>query len=292
MEKKYYRHRIENLINVQKIVTVHYFEFAKNFSSRGERHDFWEMVYADKGNILCTAGETSVLLKQGEALFHKPDEFHALAADGRTAPNVFIISFECKSEAMRFFENRRVALDKTLVKYVYALVEESKNTFFIPYADPDAKKLPLAEKPALGGLQLIRGYLEILLISLMRAETEKKNAAEVFLPKEEYDSRLADMTAAYLAEHVCDKITAESVCRALNYNRAYVFRQFKKATGETMMRYYTRLKIEKAKQLLREGMAVKQVAAALCFDTPEYFSKTFKKYAASTPARYKKMHFN
>ena len=55
---------------------------------------------------------------------------------------------------------------------------------------------------------------------------------------------------------------------------------------------YTRLKIEKAKQLLREGMAVKQVAAALCFDTPEHFSKTFKKYAASTPARYKKMHFN
>ncbi|PWM75088.1 MAG: AraC family transcriptional regulator [Bacillota bacterium] len=291
MEKKYYRHRIENLLNVQKIVTVHYFEFGKSFVSAGETHDFWEMVYADKGEILCTAGEEKIALKQGEALFHKPNEFHALAANGLTAPNVFIVSFECKSEAMRFFENRRVVLDKSLVKYVYALVEESKNTFFIPYADPDAKKLPLAEKPALGGLQIIRGYLEMLLIYIMRAETEKKNAVEVFLPKEELDCRLADMTAAYLTEHVCGKITAEDVCRALNYNRAYVFRQFKKATGETVMRYYTRLKIEKAKQLLREGQTVTQTANALCFDTPNYFSKTFKKYAACTPVQYKKMHF-
>ncbi len=290
MEKKYYRHRIENLLNIQKIVTVHYFEFSKNFVSRGEKHDFWEMVYADKGEIVCTADERKIILKEGEAIFHKPEEYHALSANGRTAPNVFIVSFECKSEGMRFFENRHVAVDKTLVRYVYALVEESKKTFFIPFADPDAKKLPLAEKPALGGLQIIRAFLEILLIGIMRAETEKKNAVDAFLPKEELESRIAEMAAAYLGENVCGRITAADVCRALNYNRAYIFRQFKKATGETVMRYYTRLKIEKSKQLLREGMTVTQTAAQLCFDTPNYFSKTFRKYVSCTPTQYKKMH--
>ena len=50
--KKYFRHKLENLLVIDKIVTIHYFEFGKNFASEGESHDFWELVYADKGGIV------------------------------------------------------------------------------------------------------------------------------------------------------------------------------------------------------------------------------------------------
>ena len=30
MEKKYYKHKIENLLLISKIITIHYFEFDKN----------------------------------------------------------------------------------------------------------------------------------------------------------------------------------------------------------------------------------------------------------------------
>lgn len=288
MEKKYYRYRIENLLVVQKIVTVHYFEFSKTYKNDGETHDFWELVYADKGQIFCTAGEERVLLKQGEAIFHRPDEFHALAADGRTAANVFIVSFECRSEAMRFFEGKRLRLSAEETRLVYAIAEEARRTFDIPFSDPNAKKMPLKETPALGGLQVIKNRLELLLISLMRAETEKKDADAVFLPEEEMAGHVAELAAAYLKERVYGRASAEEMCRALNYNRSYVFRQFRKATGETPMRYYQRLKIEEAKRLLREGMSAAQTAAALSFDTPDYFSKVFRKFAACTPSQYKK----
>lgn len=55
-------HRIDTVINITRLVTIHYFEFAKDFVFDGESHDIWEMVYVDKGEILETAGTQTVVL--------------------------------------------------------------------------------------------------------------------------------------------------------------------------------------------------------------------------------------
>ena len=159
MKQNYYRHKIQNLIVVNKIVTIHYFEFDKNFESKGETHDFCELVYADKESIICTANEQKILLEEGEILFHKPNEFHKLSTNFQSAPNVFIVSFECKSEAMRFFEEKHLKLKKNFLKFIYMIIEESKRTFDLPYSDPDLKKMPVLKRPTLGGQQLIKNLL-------------------------------------------------------------------------------------------------------------------------------------
>jgi len=97
--KNYFQYKLNNLISVSKIITIHYFEFDKNFCTQGEAHNFWEIVYAEKENLLCSADGKQIVWEQGELLFHKPNEFHTLAANGKNAPNVFIISFVCKSES-------------------------------------------------------------------------------------------------------------------------------------------------------------------------------------------------
>ena len=53
--------------------------------------------------------------------------------------------------------------------------------------------------------------------------------------------------------------------------------------------YYINLKIEKAKELLRENeLSVKEISEKLSFDTPNYFTKTFKRVTTLTPLEYKK----
>lgn len=169
--KTYFQHKLENLISVNKIITIHYFEFEKNFQTAGEAHDFWEIVYAERESLLCTADGQEIFLAQGEILFHKPNEFHTLAANGKTAPNVFILSFVCKSESMKFFENKKFPLSAHLAKFLYSIWEEGKKTFDIPYSDPNLKKMKLLPYPTLGGEQLIKNYLEIFLINLLSAES-------------------------------------------------------------------------------------------------------------------------
>ena len=99
MKDNFIRYGFDKVINVEKLITVFYMEFSKNFAYDGESHDFWEMVYIDRGEVICTAGKRRFALKGGELTFHKPNEFHALRAGENTAPNVSIITFESDSDS-------------------------------------------------------------------------------------------------------------------------------------------------------------------------------------------------
>lgn len=287
--KQYFKHRLQNLINVSKIVTIHYFEFEKYFKTQGEAHDFWEMVYADKESIFCTADGDKIFLQQGEILFHKPNEFHTLSANGISAPNVFILSFVCKSDGMRFFENKKFRLDGGEQKFIYSILEEGKKTFDIPYSDPNLKKMKLLSNPTLGGEQLVKNYLEIFLINLLRKQTETAEGNKIFLARKEFSSKPVKDIIRVLEKGIFDSLTIEDICTQTAYSRAYLFRIFKVKTGKTVIEYYLELKIEKAKQLLRENeLSVKEIAEKLAFNEANYFTKTFKRLTGLTPTAYKR----
>ena len=180
-------------------------------------------------------------------------------------------------------------LDKSLLGFVFSIIEESKRTFDLPYSDPSLKKMKLNDSPALGGQQVIKNYLELLLISLMRSETEK-DTSTIFLMHEQYDELISDMVIDYMKKHIFESISADDVCTLLHYNRSYIYRQFKKTTGMSIMAYFTKLKISKAKELLRESdKSIVEISDMLSFDTPNYFSKVFKKAVGYTPSTYRKI---
>lgn len=287
--KNYFKHKLTNLISVNKIVTLHYFEFGKNFCTPGETHDFWEIVYVEKGNLLCKANEKSIHLREGEILFHKPGEFHALAADGKNAPSVFILCFVCKSEPILFFENKKLALSPSLARFIYSILEVGKKTFDIPYSDPNLTKMELLPHPTLGGEQLIKNYLEIFLIDLLREQTETAEGNTTFLPLKELSAKPINDVITLLRENVRYSLTIDEICERTAYSKAYLFRVFKAKTGKTIMHYFLELKIAQAKQMLRENeLSVREIAEALAFTTPDYFTKSFKRVTGMTPLAYKK----
>ena len=63
-------------ISIGTIYSIHYYEYRTDFTFSGETHDFWEFVYADKGETIITSDQTEFRLKAGELYFHKPNEFH------------------------------------------------------------------------------------------------------------------------------------------------------------------------------------------------------------------------
>ncbi len=287
--KNYFKHKIENLVNVSKIVTVHFFEFDKNFVFGEEQHDFWEIVFAQKEDILCTANGREIVLEQGEMLFHKPNVRHSLRSNGIKAPDVFIVSFVCHSEAMRFFEDKKVKLSSSQKKYLYAIFEDAKKTFDIPFSNPETKKMALLTRPTLGGQQLIKNNLEILLIDIMRSLTETEEGNDIFLFDDELDNKLVNDVVKIMNEGIFENLSISQIVQKINYSRAYIFREFKKVTGKSIMEYYTDLKVKTAKKMLREtDHSIREIAEKLCFDTPNYFSKTFKKINGITPTAYKK----
>ena len=285
-KKKFYKHKIANFLNVQKIVTIHYQEPEKHYISKEERHDFWELIYADKKDFYIVKDGEKALLKQGEMAFIKPDQSHRVECLDEE-PNIFIISFECRSESMSFFEDKQYSVPD---KYRYLLqnvMSEANETFKIPDFDPDLNKLELKEKPNLGGEQVLKNQLELLLIYMLRQANNQSHQQEYFVSQITSSNDLQDEIVCFLSSRIYDTLSLDDLCAKLHYGKTRLCSFFKKKTGMSIYQTYLKLKIDEAKKLIRRGNSFASVSGKLYFDSVSHFSLVFKKYTGMTPREYK-----
>ncbi len=134
---------------ISKLFTVHYFEYMNDFSFPGEAHNFWEFLCVDKGEVDVVAGSRSLSLKKDEIIFHKPNEFHTVRSNGRVAPNVVVISFECTSPSMDFFKDRILTIGEAERSLIAQIIMEARQLFSCPLDDPYLKKNGACGKSAL-----------------------------------------------------------------------------------------------------------------------------------------------
>lgn len=292
MKAYYIKTQLQSVINISKIVTIHYYEFDKNFIFEGEKHNFWEMVYIDKGQVKVTRDKESLVLSQGNVIFHKPNEFHSIRALD-SSPNFFVISFVCNSPSMVYLEKYQAFLDKTLKSFISAIIKEAEQTFVIPKNDPLLKKLLKKENAAIGGEQLIKTYLEQLLIFLVRNVT-KKSEISVFPNKESMESHLISEVKKYVEANVENRFRINDLCKKFGYSKSYLSKLFREQTNNTIAAYAVKTKVDKAKSLIREGnLNFSQISDLLDFDNPQYFSRVFKRVTGMTPSEFKSsLNFN
>lgn len=281
MPTSYVKHPLTNILSVEKIVTFYYYELDSDFSSGGDCHDFWELVYADGGDLEATGGDTIFHLKAGECLLHKPDEYHHLKTDGVHGANVLIITFVSRSKAMQFFDGKKFQVPQTLKPLLRAVADEAFKTFELPM---EAVLSPKKNAPV-GGKQVLRNYLELFLIHLMRSEGVQAKERP-FLTEETSENHLINAMMERLRdfEHY---YTIDEICRDMNYTRGYLSRLFKEHCHMTMGDYRTQMRVRRAKLLLRErGCTVSQVADKLHFTDSRHFLRVFKKATGMTPREY------
>ena len=285
MKLNYTKHRLSNLLSITKIVTVHYYEFSKDFSFEGESHNFWEMVYVDKGQVNIRAGSNEFTLKQGQVAFHKPNEFHTICTDGVNAADVFVIAFVCSSVSMEIFKSYVSPLPANLKKQMFSLITECLSTFEV--MPITGVELILKDDAPIGGQQMIRIHLEEFLIMLIRKHTETEKYT-FFPSKESMENHLVEKMINYAEENIYKKISIQDLCEELNYSRAYLSEIFKAYTELTFGKYVRKLKIKESKKLIRTNCyTFSEISDMLKFDNPHYFSKVFKKETNFTPSQYK-----
>ena len=286
LKKQFYMHKISNLLNVQKIVTIHYQKPNKNYVSTEEAHNFWELIYADKEEFVVHHGDLVTALKQGEILFIKPNQPHFVACNGKEA-NIFIVSFECRSESVEFFADKKFNVPQEMKYLLQNVMSEALETFQIPEFNPDLNKLELKNSPNLGGEQVIKNSLEILLIYLLRKANKKDSQTEFFISKITSSSDLQDEIVCILNENIYGTISLEELCERLHYGKTYLCTFFKKKTGMSIHQTYLKLKIDEAKKLIRNNVPFATITNKLCFDSVSHFNLIFKKHTGMTPGEYK-----
>ncbi|MBQ9965619.1 MAG: helix-turn-helix transcriptional regulator [Clostridia bacterium] len=287
MEKGYIKTRPKTVVDITKIVTIHYYEVGKDFVFDGEYHDFWEMVYVDKGNVAITRDGEEIVLAQGEVIFHRPNEFHTIRAF-ESAPNFFVISFVSSSLSMKYFERFCSTLKKMHKSLLTSIIKEAEESYHIPGNDPDLRKLRRRKDAPLGSERLIKSYLEQLLIYLLRSKEEAENT--VILPPLSEEKPLVSALKDYIHTRREENIKIDEICRAFGYSKSFLSHLFREHTGSSLAAFSIAQKMERAKELLRDdSFNITQISAKLSFENPQYFARVFKRECGMTPTEWKQL---
>ncbi|WP_339206986.1 AraC family transcriptional regulator [Paenibacillus sp. FSL K6-3182] len=282
------RTRLQETFAVKDIISLHYFEFSKDFAFEGEKHDFWEFVYVDKGEIEVFADTEGYCLHQGDVIFHKPNEFHGVWANRRIAPNVIIISFVCHSKEMAFFENKIFTLNNPQREMLAQLMKNGFAAFHPPFDDPRNHTLTRRGDAPIGSEHLIKLYLELFLIRLRETNDLTKREQRLSAPtKQRSEAELVNRMRDYMEQNLYGEIRLEQVYKTFNLSKSHALTIFKAQTGEGIMKYYRKLKIEQAKKMIREQRHnFTEIAALLHYSSVHTFSRHFKSFAGMSPSEY------
>ncbi len=284
----YLARAIEKCIHVPRIFSVHHLELNKTFDEIAEKHDFWELAYAENGKIYLHSDTRTYYLNKGDIYITKPNESHYFTGDQVCGSNIFIISFECKSIHMSFFEDKIIRIGNESSKLLSMISAEAHKTFENTLNNPSMRSLEKKSDSPFGGEQIIGNLLENLLITLIR----EKSSINVrpFLSKDVYSDNLIKSIMQYLDANLYGRIELGELAKSLSYSTTYLSQYFSKVTHYSIVEYYNMMKINEAKRYMRDTkLSLDAISQKLGFCNQHYFSKVFKKYHGVTPKYYRKL---
>ena len=264
------------LIKISKIHTFFKTDFKTDFSFDGERHNWWEMVFVTGGKVGVTADSNIYSLEKGQAIIHRPNEFHKIRSESAVEPGVIVVSFS--ADSFPEFSGRVFNTDLSQTEEIQSIYEISQKCFASNniYIDPlKNEDVYLVQK-----LWLRLEYLIFSVITKTRTPhriTKGLKGAEIYSAAVKYMERNFD-------KGLC---TAD-IAQELSISNVYLKKIFLKYSGCGVMQYYNHLRARVACTYLDNGKSVKETADLLGFGDQNYFSTFFKRTMGISPGTFKK----
>ncbi|NNA88063.1 helix-turn-helix transcriptional regulator [Pseudomonas gessardii] len=106
------------------------------------------------------------------------------------------------------------------------------------------------------------------------------------LPAREVNHKL-ERAAEYIREHCTEALKLETICQAAQLSPSYLIRAFKQAYGMTPHAFLINQRVQFARNQLRSGQLIADVALAAGFADQAHLQRTFKQHLAATPGQYR-----
>ena len=233
-------------------------------------------VVSGQGWFYQNGRETAV--EKGDILINRFGETHRIKTSPRGGLRFYYIGFQIDRRRMEaelvpvasFFETGRLSVAHAgfhLAEPFHRLLNEFYSSS--PYAYKVSEGL----------------IMEILIYTYRsfcrdqapayRPPTQENSASTVYRIVQYIDSNAAQIS------HV------REVAAALGYSGSYLSHLFKEKTGETLQGYLSRKKIERSVELMKSGRySWTQIALELRYETPQAFSKAFRRVMQQSPSEF------
>ncbi len=270
---------IKERIRLTRINSFFTLPCSNTYEFLGESHTFWELMYVIKGSICVSADEKVYHLSEGQIIFHQPLELHKFHVTSPEGAKILVMSYDAEGKLRDFFREKVFLLDnyqkrilKDLISYAEAHADQDSATYF-RYLSAFLNDRLYSQQVSL--------FIQQLLLSL----AEDSNIAP---SPEDEASVLFTKTVQYMNEHITENLSVLEIAEALHISVSALKRIFKKYAGLGVHKYFLKLKLKTAIEMLGTGVTVTSVAEKLGFSSQGYFTNAFKREYGDLPSSYVK----
>ncbi len=247
----------------------------EDFYYDGEMHDFWEMIYAKDGSITISEDDKIYELSEGQAVFHKPMEFHRLKCRKGQKAELVIISFSAEGNLIDPLGNGVFELNLYLQQMLLDTLNQINASF-------DCSGIPIkssGKNSIEENLSVSR--LESLLLSIL-SEISPSKKQSYSVGAHNY-KKIIDV----MNQHIEENLSVDDIAALCCLSTSNLKKTFKTYAGCGVIEHFNRLRIIRATEYLRQGMSATDISRKMQFSSPGYFSSVFKRETGVSPLRYR-----
>jgi len=255
-------------------------------------HDFWELTYVYEGRGTHYMKDSVMPINEMQFSFISPKAEHCIVSPPRKGNAlVRVCNVLIRAEYMDKIIDRYRKIDEFAD---HALTGMLSDVFCIQLSDDS--KIILNHMMAVthefnhfsegSGFIIENCLLDILIYiaRLLQAQTAKRTE-----PISKVD--VLDETIKFIRSNFGGELTLELLAEHAHISREYLSRRFKSYTGKNISDFIAEVRIERAKQLLRNSThTVTDISLYCGYTSLGNFQRFFKKLTGCTPSEYRKKY--
>ncbi|MBZ4671632.1 MAG: hypothetical protein PWQ76_605 [Clostridiales bacterium] len=287
--------RVEENMIIPENRDVFCIKHLSHINNNLHSHDFFEVNYVFSGECIQKFEKEDRILKEGEFCIIAPNSPHDIIAEEEslvvsimirqsTFEHTFFAVLTQKNLLSTFFRN--ILYSKTgkgnyLLFHTDNQTEIKKNIKNIcmeSYSSDEYANTCCASYINILFALILRRYSDTVYFYSFNSTGEEKIDFVLVLQYIQYNYQT---------------LTLSSLAKFFHYSEAYMSKLIKNNTGMNLTEILTSLKMENSKKLLSStNMSIFQIAECNGYESPDHFSRTFKKTYGISPRQYRKICMN
>ena len=289
MRSHYYGTQLENIISISELITCFSRKYRKYYSHAGEKHAFYELILVLSGHMKITVSGIDYDVEEGQLMIIQSGAFHSVRDERGTSTESVILTFSAYpfpeiSGLYSLSDEVREEYLNIFTEYpkCFNIITVDEARFEGGFAKNATRSFVRGIKPGMETRALILvKRLEKFILELIDSgsKVEKKEMEEI--------SKYIVKILTVMEEHIKETITTEQLARMCNISVSLLEKEMHKRFGYGAIKYFNMLKMQKALELLVDGMSVRDVSEEMGFSSQSYFCTAFKRNYGFSPLQVK-----
>lgn len=253
-------------------------------------HEFFEMVYIKSGNAVFEIAGYPAEIGPNDIIIIKPNQPHKFIVKSESGCEFIVLSFKFVNKFHSQYSG--VSLEDFLnfvsskESGAFITLKVSQKNDIITLLN---RILSEKENPDIGSEFLNYLLVMELFVLISRAlKMEWENSIKNKSPKLK---ELIQVSVNYIHNNYERDISLKDIAQYVFLSASYFARAFKEEMSISPINYLLKVRIERAKELLRDtDNKISDIALSVGFSNQQRFNDIFKKYVKLTPLQYRKQN--